>query len=101
MKPKLAIVITSIAKPNQVLQTLARGCRERGHQFIVIGDEASPKDFQLEGCRFYGLTEQYAPPFKLAGLCPTRHYARKNLGYLLASAGGASLIVETDDDNLP
>jgi hypothetical protein len=101
MKPELAIVVTSIAKPNQVLQTLARGCRERSYQFIVIGDEASPKDFQLEGCRFYGLEEQYATPFKLARLCPTRHYARKNLGYLLAIAGGASLIVETDDDNLP
>ncbi|HVG34230.1 MAG TPA: STELLO glycosyltransferase family protein [Pyrinomonadaceae bacterium] len=101
MKPEIAIVVTSIAKPNQVLQTLARGCRERGHQFIVIGDEASPKDFQLEGCRFYGLEEQYATAFKLAKLCPTRHYARKNLGYLLAVAGGASIIVETDDDNLP
>ena len=101
MKPEIAIVVTSIAKPNQVLQTLARGCRERGYQFIVIGDEPSPKDFQLEGCRFYGLEEQYATPFKLAGLCPTRHYARKNLGYLLAIAGGAAIIVETDDDNLP
>jgi hypothetical protein len=101
MKTEIAIVVTSIAKPNQVLQTLARGCRERAFQFIVIGDEASPPDFQLEGCRFYGLEDQYATPFKLAHLCPTRHYARKNLGYLLAIAGGASLIVETDDDNLP
>jgi len=101
MKSEIAIVVTSIAKPNQVLQTLARGCRERDYQFIVIGDEPSPKNFQLEGCRFYGLEEQYATAFKLAGLCPTRHYARKNLGYLLAIEGGASLIVETDDDNLP
>lgn len=101
MKPEIAIVVTSIAKPNQVLQTLAAGCRERRYDFIVIGDEASPKDFQLEGCRFYALEEQYVTPFKLAHLCPTRHYARKNLGYLLAVAGGASIIVETDDDNLP
>jgi hypothetical protein len=34
-------------------------------------------------------------------MCPTRHYARKNIGYLLACAAGASVIIETDDDNIP
>ena len=36
-----------------------------------------------------------------AKLCPFGHYARKNIGYLAAVAGGAEIIVETDDDNLP
>jgi hypothetical protein len=67
----------------------------------VIGDVASPANFELEGCRFYGLKEQYDTGLKLARLCPTKHYARKNLGYLLAIREGKSLIVETDDDNSP
>lgn len=97
----VAVVVTSIASPNKALQALALGCQERGHRFIVIGDEASPADFRLPGCRFYGLDEQRSFPFELARLCPTRHYARKNLGYLIALSEGASLIIETDDDNLP
>lgn len=101
MKEKIALVVTSIAEPNAVLQTLARGCQERGYEFIVIGDVASPADFQLEGCRFYGLTQQYETGLKLARLCPTKHYARKNLGYLLALREGATMIRETDDDNIP
>jgi hypothetical protein len=98
--PDTALVITSIAPPgNAVLQTYAAQCRQRGIEFILIGDAASPLGFALEGCRFYGLDEQRALPFKLAKLLPVRHYARKNLGYLLAR--NCRLILETDDDNLP
>jgi hypothetical protein len=101
LEQKTAIVVTSIAEPNAALQALARGCRERGYTFIVIGDESSPTDFPLDGCDFYGLPQQRELGLKLASLCPTRHYARKNLGYLLAIRAGATLIIETDDDNTP
>jgi hypothetical protein len=101
MKENIAVVVTSIAKPNQALQALAQGCGDRGYQFIVIGDETSPPEFHLDGCQFYSLEEQYETGFKLARLCPTRHYARKNLGYLIARNNGASIIIETDDDNIP
>ncbi|MDT4896041.1 MAG: hypothetical protein QOH25_1118 [Acidobacteriota bacterium] len=101
MKNKTALIVTSIAPPNAVLRTLAEGCLEQGIEFIVIGDEPSPKDFQLEGCRFYGLAEQRELGFSFALKCPTRHYARKNIGYLLAMRDGASMIIETDDDNHP
>lgn len=101
MNEKLSLVVTSIASPNHVLRALAEGCRERGHKFIVIGDVPSPRDFRLEGCDFYGLEEQYETGLGFARLCPTRHYARKNLGYLLAMRDGARVIVETDDDNIP
>ena len=98
---QVALVVTSIAAPNRVLRELARGCASRRHQFIVIGDEASPPDFRLDGCQFYGLEAQGETGFAFARLCPTRHYARKNLGYLLAIRSGAEVIVETDDDNVP
>jgi hypothetical protein len=101
MNEKLSLVVTSIAPPNPVLRALAEGCSERGHQFIVVGDVPSPRDFRIQGCDFYGLEEQYVTGFRFARLCPTRHYARKNLGYLLAMRAGAQLIVETDDDNIP
>ncbi|HYJ88457.1 MAG TPA: STELLO glycosyltransferase family protein [Pyrinomonadaceae bacterium] len=98
---KVALVVTSIAGPTQILQTFARGSQERGYKFIVIGDSASPAGFQLEGCRFYSLDQQYQTGFTFARQCPTKHYARKNLGYLLARRDGAEIILETDDDNLP
>ena len=101
MPDKAALVVTSISAPNAVLKALARGCREHDIQFIVIGDEASPANFQLDGCRFYSLPEQRQLEFKFAQLCPTRHYARKNIGYLLALRDRAKLIIETDDDNFP
>ena len=96
-----ALVVTSIASPNHALESLARGALEHGFNFILIGDESSPDDFRLEGCRYYSLNEQRTLDLRLAQLCPTRHYARKNLGYLLALQEGANLILETDDDNLP
>jgi hypothetical protein len=101
MKDKISVVVTSISGPNKSLGELARGCRERGYDFIVIGDEASPADFHINGCDFYGLERQKKMDLKFAELCPTRHYARKNIGYLLAIANGVSVIVETDDDNIP
>ena len=101
MKENIAVVVTSIAKPNRALRALAEGCRANGHKFIVVGDQASPPDFYLDGCRFYNLEEQRETGFKLAQLCPTKHYARKNIGYLIALRDGASIIVETDDDNIP
>ncbi|HEX8921803.1 MAG TPA: STELLO glycosyltransferase family protein [Pyrinomonadaceae bacterium] len=101
MKNKIALIVTSIASPNAVLRTLAQGCLEHGFEFIVIGDVPSPPDFQLEGCRFYGLAEQRELGFRFAQDCPTRHYARKNIGYLLAMREGISVMIETDDDNLP
>jgi hypothetical protein len=101
MENRIALVVTSIARPNAVLQALARGCREQGFDFIVIGDEASSPTFELEGCRFYGLEEQRALPLRFARECPTRHYARKNVGYLVAMRAGADVIIETDDDNMP
>jgi hypothetical protein len=101
IKDKTALIVTSIASPNAILQALAQGTIKHGLDFIVIGDEASPSTFELAGARFYSLDEQRALPFRFAEKCPTRHYARKNIGYLVAMREGASVIIETDDDNLP
>jgi hypothetical protein len=101
MKDKIYVIVTSIARPNKVLQQLAQGCSEREYQFIVIGDQASPTEFNIDGCDFYSLKRQKQTKLKFAQLCPIKHYARKNIGYLLAIRDGASTIIETDDDNIP
>lgn len=101
MNEKTALVVTSIAQPNAVLRALAQGSVKHGLEFIIIGDESSPATFELEGSRFYGINEQRALPFSFAEKCPTRHYARKNIGYLIAISEGAQVVVETDDDNMP
>ena len=96
-----SVVVTSISAPNPVLRELASQCKARGLTFYVIGDVPSPADFSLEGCEFYSLERQRSTGLKLAGLLPTRHYARKNIGYLLAMRAKSGLLLETDDDNLP
>ena len=48
MNEKIAVVVTSIAGANRVLQDLAKGCTEKDYQFVVIGDEGSPADFDLD-----------------------------------------------------
>ncbi len=96
-----AIIITSIASPNAVMQSIAAQCIKRAWHFIVAGDHKSPPDFKLEGCDFYDIKAQHASGFLTAKSCPKNHYARKNIAYLIAMQGGAKLIIETDDDNMP
>ena len=99
--PRTALVVTTIAGPNDVLRSLAEGALANQWPFYIIGDVASPPDFSLSGARFLSVQDQLATGLALAAECPLRHYARKNIGYLLAMGEGASVIVETDDDNRP
>ncbi|HEY0129855.1 MAG TPA: STELLO glycosyltransferase family protein [Allosphingosinicella sp.] len=96
-----AVVLTSIAPPNDVMRRIASDCRERGIRFYVVGDTKSPADFALDGCEFFSVDAQVASGSRHAELCPTRHYARKNFGYLMAMRQPIDFIVETDDDNMP
>ena len=98
---KGTVVLTSIAAPNPVMRQIAQDCTRLGMDFIVIGDTKSPAEFELDGCRFLSVDAQLATGLKFAQACPTRHYARKNIGYLLAMREKIDFIVETDDDNFP
>ena len=96
------LVITSIAnQDNPVLNQFSKECATHNIPFIVIGDTKSPVNFELSGCDFYSVETQKQLNFQLAKSLPFKHYARKNLGYLLAISKGAKVIIETDDDNLP
>jgi hypothetical protein len=97
----VSLVVTSISAPTSGLRELARQCKARGFSFYVIGDVPSPADFSIDGCEFYSLERQKTTGLKIAELLPTRHYSRKNIGYLLAMRGRPSILLETDDDNMP
>jgi hypothetical protein len=96
-----AIVVTSVFQPSPALLEIAKGAAAAGYRLIVIGDANSPPDFSLSPCDYYDLDRQKKSDLRFAQICPTRHYARKNIGYLLALRSGAPLILETDDDNFP
>lgn len=96
------LIITSIAsQEHPVLKQFAEDTSKHSIPFIVIGDTKSPKEFNLAGCDFYSIERQQTLKFLLAKTLPVKHYARKNLGYLIAMSKGAETIIETDDDNLP
>lgn len=101
MNARTSVVVTSINAPNAILREIAAGAVRTGCEFIVVGDTKSPSDFALEGCRFLSVEAQRKTGLRFAEDCPTRHYARKNIGYLLAASEGTDLIIETDDDNFP
>jgi hypothetical protein len=83
------------------LAALARATAESRMRLVVIGDRKSPVRFDLDGARFWSIAEQQRLEFDLARRLPENHYARKNIGYLLALQSGASAIFDTDDDNAP
>ncbi len=101
MTDRFAVVVTTINSPTEAVKAIQAHCGAEGPSFYVIGDSKSPSDFRLEGARYLDLAAQRASGFRFAELCPTRHYARKNIGYLAAMRDGAQVIVETDDDNIP
>ena len=97
----ISLIITTISEPNEILREIAKGCTLNNYEFIVIGDEKSPRDFSLNGCKFYGIEKQLQLGLKYPHKCPRNSYSRKNIGYLVAMDNGTDIIVETDDDNIP
>lgn len=96
------LIITSIAdQEHPILKQYAVESSNHKVPFIVVGDTKSPAKFDLDGCDFYSIERQKTLNFQLTKTLPVRHYARKNLGYLIAISKGAKTIIETDDDNLP
>jgi glycosyltransferase involved in cell wall biosynthesis len=101
MTLRTSLVVTTINQPTRAMHALASGCAAAGYTFFVIGDSKSPTDFDVEGARYLTVSQQIDTGLTFAAECPTGHYARKNVGYLLAVAVGTDVIVDTDDDNIP
>lgn len=101
MSDRYAIVVTTINSPTEALRAVAGGAPRIRADVIIIGDEKSPAGFALPGAHYLDIAQQRATPYRYAQIAPTRHYARKNVGYLTAMERGATVIIETDDDNFP
>jgi len=98
---KLVSVVTTIQEPTACVKKLGAALAAVGSELIAIGDKKGPAKFEQEGATFVPLSAQQKLPFRMAQSLPVGHYARKNLGYLLAVERGAECIYETDDDNAP
>ncbi|NEQ35512.1 MAG: DUF288 domain-containing protein [Okeania sp. SIO3I5] len=92
------IIITSINKPTKAVKSFAN--LPEWHT-IVVGDRKTPSDWFCEGVDFISVSQQASVNFKICQLLPFNHYSRKMVGYLAAIQKGATLIFDTDDDNIP
>jgi hypothetical protein len=70
-------------------------------EVAVVADRKTPKTWASGACHFLSVRDQLSMPFDTVRKVPFRAYTRKNLGYLYAIANGATVIFDTDDDNLP
>ncbi|HZP61546.1 MAG TPA: STELLO glycosyltransferase family protein [Opitutaceae bacterium] len=95
------VVVTTIQPPTDCMKTLAGRVRAEGLKWLVVGDRKGPSAYPLPPAELVSIEQQRRLPFRTARLLPERHYARKNLGYLLAMACGCECLYETDDDNAP
>lgn len=89
-------VVTTIYSPTAAVKALAARAPA-----IVIGDRKTPADWQCDGAEFYSFDQQRKLGFDLLRYTRQNHYARKNIGYLLAMRDRATVIYDTDDDNVP
>lgn len=105
----LHCVITTIQEPTASVRKLAERLAGGFGQLIVAGDTKGPAEFNVADIdnfsdgqlTFLPIDDQFNSEFELGRLLPTKHYARKNTGYLQAVRAGATCIYETDDDNAP
>jgi hypothetical protein len=91
------VVITSIHSPTPTIRKLAA---MPSWNVVVVGDLKTPLAWSCINVTYLGPDAQQSLGFETAHLLPWNSYARKNLGYLYAISRGASVIYETDDDNL-
>ena len=92
-----SIVITTIYEPTEAVIEFSK---KGNYQLIVVGDRKTPANWRCENTQYLSV-EQQDLQFQLAKIIPYNHYCRKMFGYLKAIHQGASVIIDTDDDNIP
>jgi hypothetical protein len=96
------VVVTTIQPPTPAVMCMVEKAAQNEFRLIIVGDRKTPcSAWAQKSVYFLSLTEQCALDYKLSAMLPENHYARKNLGYLLAMTRGAEVIFDTDDDNAP
>lgn len=97
-------VVTTIFKPSKLmfqLRELPKWC------LVVVGDHRTDNtawtNFIAEAPRtskYLSIDNQNELSFSLTNHIPLNHFGRKNIGYIYAIKHGASVIWDTDDDNM-
>lgn len=97
----LWVVITTINEPTIAIKKYIKLSEQFGFKVLIVGDVITPSCYGDLNCKFLSLDDQHQMESKMGVSMPTRHYARKNFGYLYAISEGATYIFDTDDDNIP
>jgi len=92
------VVITTIFSPTKAISAFSK---RKGLHCIIVGDLKTPKDWRALNCTYLSVEKQKSLSFKIVQKLPYNHYTRKLVGYLYAIKVGASVIIDTDDDNAP
>ncbi|MET0635986.1 MAG: STELLO glycosyltransferase family protein [Chitinophagaceae bacterium] len=95
---KKFIIITSIFEPTTAIESFSS---LPDYQLVVVGDKKTPAGWQFENVVYLDIQSQLDLAPGLAEVIPFNHYGRKMLGYIYAMQQGASVIIDTDDDNIP
>jgi STELLO glycosyltransferases len=96
-----SVVITTVQAPTDSVKAMLTKARGAGFDLIAIGDRKTPDVVWPEGARYFSVKQQNESDLEYARAAPLNHYARKNIGYLIAMAERAPVIFDTDDDNAP
>jgi len=92
------IVITSIFEPTEAVIKFSK---IKNFKLLVVGDKKTPKKWSYKNVNYFGLEEQNSIDLNFSKLLPLNHYSRKMMGYLFAIRNDATIIYDTDDDNIP
>jgi hypothetical protein len=93
-----AIVITSIYQPTEAVLAFSK---QKKYKLYVVGDKKTPSDWNCPDVTYISVDDQQSMDYALAKVLPYNHYCRKMVGYLEAIKTGATVIFDTDDDNIP
>lgn len=95
------VVMTTIFEPTKLSYQLAN---LEDWCVVVVGDLKGPRNYSMAGVRkqvvYLDPGTQSQLPYEIIGHLPWNHFSRKNVGYTYAIHHGASIIYDTDDDNV-
>jgi hypothetical protein len=96
----IVTTINGIEHPG--IQSLIQFSNLQRYSLILIGDTKTPEypDITSDYVSYFSIRDQMRLDFKSAQTFPRGHYARKNIGYLIAAQRNCKWIGESDDDNL-
>jgi hypothetical protein len=97
MGHKKFIIITTIYHPTEAVKMFSE---MNDYQLVVVADKKTPVEWNCPNVVFLSVNDENNI-WLLNKKLPFNHYSRKMLGYLFAIKNGATVIIDTDDDNIP